>query len=73
MVAIMNILKKFFQIFYQKDLSKPKSLDSFDHNLESCEGLLKELSPFYFEENNNFDESTMEILIKLKKIEKRRD
>ena len=69
----MNIQKKFFQIFYQKDLSKTKSLDSFDHNLESCEGLLKELSPFYFEENNNFDESTMEILIKLKKIEKRRD
>ena len=69
----MNIIKKFFQIFYQEDLSKPKSLDSFDHNLESCEGLLKELSPFYFEENNNFDESTMEILIKLKKIEKRRD
>ena len=69
----MNILKKLFQIFYPKDLSKPKSLDSFDHNLESCEGLLKELSPFYFEENNNFDEGTMEILIKLKKIEKRRD
>ena len=69
----MNILKKFFQIFYPKDLSKQKSLDNFDHNLESCEGLLKELSPFYFEENNNFDESTMEILIKLKKIEKRRD
>ena len=69
----MNILKKFFQIFYLKDLSKQKSLDNFDHNLESCEGLLKELSPFYFEENNNFDESTMEILIKLKKIEKRRD
>ena len=69
----MNILKKFFQIFYPKDVSKQKSLDNFDHNLESCEGLLKELSPFYFEENNNFDESTMEILIKLKKIEKRRD
>ena len=69
----MNILKKFFQIFYPKDLSKQKSLDNFDHNLESCEGLLKELSPFYFEENNNFDESTMEILIKLKKIKKRRD
>ena len=69
----MKILKKFFQIFYPKDLSKQKSLDNFDHNLESCEGLLKELSPFYFEENNNFDESTMEILIKLKKIEKRRD
>ena len=69
----MNILKKFFQIFYPKDLSKQKSLDNFDHNLESCEGLLKELSPFYFEENNNFDESTMEILIKLKKIEKRRE
>ena len=69
----MNILKKFFQIFYLKDLSKQKSLDNFDHNLESCEGLLKELSPFYFEENNNFDESTIDILIKLKKIEKRKD
>ena len=69
----MNILKKFFQIFYPKDLSKQKSLDNFDHNLESCEGLLKELSPFYFEENNNFDESTIDILIKLKKIEKRKD
>ena len=69
----MNIQKKIFQIFYQKNLSKTKSLDSFDHNLESCEGLLKELSPFYFEENNNFDEGTIDILIKLKKIEKRRD
>ena len=69
----MNILKKFFQIFYPKDLSKQKSLDNFDHNLESCEGLLKELSPFYLEENNNFDEGTIDILIKLKKIEKRRD
>ena len=69
----MNILKKFLQIFYPKDLSKPKSLDSFDNNLESCEDLLKELSPFYFEENNNFDEGTLDILIKLKKIEKRRD
>ena len=69
----MNILKKFFQIYYPKDLSKQKSLDNFDHNLESCEGLLKELSPFYFEENNNFDEGTLDILIKLKKIEKRRD
>ena len=68
----MNILKKFFQIFYPKDLSKPKNLDSFDHNLESCEGLLKELSPFYFEENNNYDEGTIDILIKLKKL-KRRD
>lgn len=68
----MNILKNISQIFYQKDQSKPKSLDSL-YNLESCEVLLKELSPFYFEENNNFDESTMEILIKLKKIEKRRD
>ena len=69
----MNILKKISQIFYQNDQSKPTSLDSFDHNFESCEVLLKELSPFYFEENNNFDESTMEILIKLKKREKRRD
>ena len=69
----MNILKKFFQIFYPKDLSKQKSLDNFDHNLESCEGLLKELSPFYFEENNNFDEGYIDILIKLKKIEKRRN
>ena len=69
----MNILKKFFQIFYPKDLSKQKSLDNFDHNLESCEGLLKELSPFYFEENNNFDEGIIDILIKLKKIERRRD
>ena len=69
----MNILKKFFQIFYPKDLSKQKSLDNFHHNLESCEGLLKELSTFYFEENNNFDEGTIDILIKLKKIEKRRD
>ena len=68
----MNILKKISQIFYQKDQSKPKSLDNLN-NLESCKVLLKELSPFYFEENNNFDESTMEILIKLKKIEKRRD
>ena len=69
----MNIQKNFYQIFYLKDLSKTKSLDSFDHNLESCEGLLKELSPFYFEENNNYDEGTIDILIKLKKIEKRRD
>ena len=69
----MNILKKFLQIFYPKDLSKQKSLDNFDHNLESCEGLLKELSPFYFEENNNLDEGTMDILMKLKKIEKRKD
>ena len=69
----MNILEKFLQIFSPKDLSKPKSLDSFDHNLESCEGLLKELSPFYFEENNNFDEGTIDLLIKLKKIEKRKD
>ena len=69
----MNILKKFFQIFYPKDLSQQKSLDNFDHNLESCEGLLKELSPFYFKENNNLDEGTMDILIKLKKIEKRKD
>lgn len=69
----MNILKKFFQIFYPKDLSLEKSLNNFDHNLESCEGLLKELSPFYFEENNNLDEGTMDILIKLKKIEKRED
>ena len=69
----MNILKKFFQIFYPKDLSQQKSLDNFDHKLESCEGLLKELSPFYFEENNNLDEGTMDILIKLKKIEKRKD
>ena len=68
----MNILKKISQIFYQNVQSKPKSLDSLN-NLESCEVLLKELSPFYFEENNTFDESTMEILIKLKKIEKRRD
>ncbi|MFL2812593.1 MAG: hypothetical protein ACJZ8H_02165 [Paracoccaceae bacterium] len=67
----MNILKKLLQIFYQKDLFKPKSLDSFDHNLESYEGFLKELSPFYLEENNNFDEGTMDILIKLKKTEKR--
>ena len=69
----MNILKKFLQIFSPKDLSKPKSLDSVDHKLESCKGLLKELSPFYFEENNNFDEGTIDILIKLQKIEKRRD
>ena len=69
----MNILKKFLQIFSTKDLAKQNSLDSFDHNLESCKGLLKELSPFYFEENNNFDEGTIDILIKLKKIEKRRD
>ncbi len=68
----MNILKKISQIFYQKDQSKPKSLDNLN-NLESCEVLLKELSPFYFEENNNFDEGTIDILIKLKKIEKRRD
>ena len=69
----MNILKKISQIFYQNDQSKPTSLDSFDHNFESCEVLLKELSPFYFAENNNFDESTMEILIKLKKREKIND
>ena len=56
----MNILKKISQIFYPKYQSKPKSLDNFDHNLESCEGLLKELSPFYFEENNNFDEGTID-------------
>ena len=68
----MNILKKISQIFYQLDQSKPKSLDNLN-NLESCEVLLKELSPFYFEENNNFDEGTIDILIKLKKIEKRRD
>ena len=68
----MNIVKKISQIFYQKDQSKPKSLDGLN-NLESCEVFLKELSPFYFEDNNNFDESTMEILIKLKKIEKRKD
>ena len=70
--CFMNILKKISQIFYQKDQSKPKPLDNLN-NLESCEGLLKELSPFYFEENNNFDEGTIDILIKLKKIEKRRD
>ena len=69
----MNILKNISQIFYQKDQSKPKSLDSVDHKLESCKGLLKELSPFYFEENNNFDEGTIDLLIKLKKIEKRKD
>ena len=68
----MNFLKKISQIFYQKDQSKSKSLDSLN-NLESCEVLLKELSPFYFEENNNFDEGTIDILIKLQKIEKRRD
>ena len=69
----MNILEKFLQIFSPKDLSKPKSLYIFDHNLESCKCLLKELSPFYFEQNNNFDEGIIDLLIKLKKIEKRKD
>ena len=67
----MNFLKKIYQTLYKSSKSKPKSLDEFDDSSENFEGFLKELSPFYYNENSDFDETTMDILIKLKKPEKR--
>ena len=67
----MNFLKKINQTLYKSNKSKPKSLDKFNDSSENFEGFLKELSPFYYNENSDFDETTMDILIKLKKPEKR--
>ena len=68
MVIIKETLKKIFRIFLNYKInSKFIEEENLDFDFHSYEIFLKELSPFYFNETNQYDEETMNILIRLKK------
>ena len=74
MVIIKETLKKIFPIFFNYELnSKFIEEENLDFDFRSYEIFLKELSPFYFNETNQYDEETMNILIKLKKSHYEKD
>ena len=74
MVIIKETLKKIFPIFFNYELnSKFIEEKNLDFDFHSYEIFLKELSPFYFNETNQYDEETMNILIKLKKSHYEKD
>ena len=68
MVIIKEMFKKIFPIFLNYKInSKFIEEENLDFDFHSYEIFLKELSPFYFNETNQYDEETMNILIRLKK------
>ena len=71
MSLIKNILKKLTFFISQKQnplsLNKSTHIDSFERH----ELLLTELSPFFSDNQSQYDEETIDVLIKLKKKRKR--
>ena len=68
MVIIKETLKKIFRIFLNYKInSKFIEEENLDFDFHSYEIFLKELSPFYFNETNQYDEKSMDIFIRLKK------
>ena len=72
MFSLLNKLKKFFFLFFQKN--KPDSLNNNinSNDLNNSEQFLKELSPFYFDETIQYDPETLDVLIKYKKVKNKK-
>ena len=68
MFFLLNKLKKFFFLFFQKNKTASLNNNINSNDFNNSEQFLKELSPFYFDETIQYDPETLDVLIKYKKV-----
>ena len=72
MFFLLNKLKKFFFLFFQKNKTASLNNNINRNDFNNSEQFLKELSPFYFDETIQYDPETLDVLIKYKKVKNKK-
>ena len=72
MFFLLNKLKKFFFLFFQKNKTASLNNNINSNDFNNSEQFLKELSPFYFDEIIQYDPETLDVLIKYKKVKNKK-
>ena len=72
MFFLLNKLKKFFFLFFQKNKTAYLNNNINSNDFNNSEQFLKELSPFYFDETIQYDPETLDVLIKYKKVKNKK-
>ena len=72
MFFLLNKLKKFFFLFFQKNKTASLNNNINSNDFNNSEQFLKELSPFYFDETIQYDPETLDVLIKYKKVKNKK-
>ena len=72
MFSLLNKLKKFFFLFFQKNKTASLNNNINSNDFNNSEQFLKELSPFYFDETIQYDPETLDVLIKYKKVKNKK-